>query len=273
MSKTIKSEIVTINAEKAATLLDANTGNRKLSQNNLSAIKASLQRGEWKLNGEAVKISDTGKILDGQHRLVACVETGISFQTLIVYNVPDETQVTMDSGKSRTHADVLTLAGYTNAISLAATALAVVRTEQYSLRAALATGAAYPVTRNQILERVKAEPNLIEVAQYGKKFSRIGLAGRLASLMFYELSKIDSQDAQHFFEKLRTGDSLERGNPILTLRNQLLTVKDNQRGATNQTYIAALIIKAWNKFRAGDQCLQLKFVVGGASPDKFPEAI
>jgi len=273
MGKTIKTEIATITAEKATELLAANTGNRKVSESNVAAIKASLLRGEWQVNGEAIKIAEDGKILDGQHRLLACVETGIAFRTLIVYNVPAEAQPTMDTGKARTLADVLALAGYPNASALAATTLAVLRAETYSLKAAIQAGSKYPITRNQGLERVNAEPVLQEVAMYGKKFARLGLAGRIASLMFYTLSKIDAEDAQHFFEKLRTGDSLERGNPILTLRNQLLMVKENKRGATNQTYLTALVIKAWNKFRRGEQCLQLKFVVGGANPDKFPEAV
>ena len=273
MSKTIKTEIVTITADKAQELLKKNHSNRGVSASNLNAIKNSLLRGEWALNGEAIKIAEDGTILDGQHRLMACAETGIAFKTIIVWNVPKETQHTMDTGKSRTHADVLTLAGYKNALQLASATLAVIRSEQYGLRAAIQTGSAYPITREQVLVRVEQEPGMIELANYGKKFSRIGLSGKIASLMFYTLSSINSDDAWHFFEKLRTGDSLERGNPILTLRNQLLTVKENKRSAMNMVYVAAIIIKAWNKFRAGEELKQLKFVVGGANPDKFPEAI
>src|SRR5690625_1412976 len=120
MSKHIKHETVVITAEKATILLGSNTHNRSISKSNLRSIKNSLLRGEGKFNGEAIKIAADGTILDGQHRLLACKETGISFKTLLITGLPADIQHTMDSGKTRSHGDVLKLAGYTNSIKLAA---------------------------------------------------------------------------------------------------------------------------------------------------------
>lgn len=65
----------------------------------------------WKMNGEAIKFSNTGRLLDGQHRLLACVESGCSVRTLVIRGLPEDTQETMDAGKSRTMANVLELKG------------------------------------------------------------------------------------------------------------------------------------------------------------------
>jgi len=43
------------------------------------------------------------------------------------------------------------------------------------------------------------------------------------------------------------------------------------RGERNQRYIAALVIKAWNAYRDGAPVRQLKYRIGGANPEKFPE--
>lgn len=273
MNKNIKAEVVTITAEKAKTLLANNTNNRDVKPAGVAQIKTALQRGEWKLNGEAIKIAEDGTILDGQHRLIACMETGIAFQTLLVTGLSNDTQDTMDTGIVRTVGDVLKLNGYTNSVGLAASTLAIIRAEQYSIRAATVSsgGSAYPVTRRQVLDRVKAEPTLEDVSRYGKKFSKIGIQGRLASLLWYEFSKINSADAEYFFEKLLTGEALDRGNPILTVRNILIALKNNEKGTRNQTHTAGLVIKAWNKFRDGEDALRISYTAGGANPDSFPE--
>lgn len=273
MSNAIKTQITTITASKAKELLGSNTRNRRISRGNLEAIKMSLTRGEWELNGEAVKVARDGTILDGQHRLIACVETGISFKTILVTGLDHRTQNTMDSGKSRTHANVLELNGFKNAVTLAAIISAIIRSEQYAIQVATAeaAGSSYPLTRNQVLQRAQNEPALIEVASQARKYGPVGLPGKLAGLLIYTFSKIDPEDAEFFFEKLYTGENLERGNPILTLRNTLQALKNDVRGERNQTYLSALTIKAWNKFREGESMMKLSFRIGGANPETFPE--
>lgn len=274
MTTGIKTDITTITPDLAEVMLSRNTHNRKIGQAVLKQIKASLVRGEWKLNGEAVKIARDGTILDGQHRLRACVETGIPFQTLVIEGLEHDTQDTMDTGKTRTPADVLALHGYQNTTTLAATLTSIIRTEEYSLRAAVRAGggtSTNPITRKQMLDRLEAEPDLVAVSNFGKKYGRIGISGRVASTLYYVFSKIDKEDAEHFFDKLWTGEGLGRGNPILVLRNQLISLKEGSKATVNMTFVTALTIKAWNKFRDGDDCSLLRFRTGGAHPEAFPE--
>lgn len=274
ISNTIKTDIVTITPDIARELLGQNTKNRKISRANLARVTAALENGEWTLNGEAIKIARDGRVLDGQHRLYACAETGVPFQTLIVYGLPDETQDTMDTGKSRGAADVLAINGYSNPNDLAAITTGIIRMENWGLRAATYNGAAaYPVTPKQVLQRVESEPELIDLMQYVMRVRKAGLSSKIAGILFYRFSQIDQVDAQFFFDRLISGENLERGNPILSLRELLLNLKTEMKGARNPGYVAAVTIKAWNKFRAGEECQQLRFKQGGANPEKFPEPI
>lgn len=271
ISDHIKTDVVTITPRLAKQLLHQNTGNRRVANTNLQKIKTAMARDEWVFNGEAIKISKSGKILDGQHRLIAAAETGTTFQTLIVYGLNDTTQDSMDTGKARTIADILTIRGYKNASSLAAITVAIIRSEQWGIRAATINGAnAYTVTPPQAVDRIEQEPSLTEIHRAVAPATKIGLPARTGGLLFYKLSEINCDDAQDFFFKLTSGEGLNRGNPVLTLRNLLIALKA-ERGQKDQTYIAALVIKAWNKYRNGQDLFTLRFVPGGAKPEPFPE--
>src|SRR5690625_96763 len=272
ISDTIKSEVITVTPRLAKQLLEQNTGNRKISAVNLERVKASMTRNEWVMNGEAIKIAQSGKILDGQHRLQAAVDTDTTFPTLIVYGLDNIAQDTMDTGKRRTLADVLQIAGYKNTTNLASIVQSIIRSERHSIRHATTNSATkYPVTNRQAIDRLEREPSLEDLPGIVRGTTKYGMTVRVAGLLFYVFSKIDAEDAQDFFEKFESGAGLERGNPILTLRNQLLTMKQEARGAVNPSYMAALIIKAWNKYRDGESAHMLKFRVGGANPERFPE--
>lgn len=271
ISDSIKTEVVTVTPERAQQLLEQNKNNRRVSAKNLEKVEAIMSRGEWRLNGEAIKISTNGRILDGQHRLMASVNTGTTFQTLIVYGLTDETQETMDSGKSRTLADILSLRGYKSTHSLAAIVTAIIRSEIYGIKAAVSSGtAARPVTNQQAIRRIETEPTVVDLFNHVNGVTKAGLPGKIAGMLYYKFSEIDSDDTQFFFERLASGAGLERNHPILVLRALLLRLK-SEPGAANSTYVTAVTIKAWNKFRAGEDCSQLKFRVGGASPETFPE--
>lgn len=271
LSQTIQTDVVTITPDIAKKLLGQNTKNRNISVTNYNKISEAMISGEWELNGEAIKIAQNGRILDGQHRLMAAADNNLSFTTLVVYGLKDETQATMDSGKSRSASDVLRINGYTNSKQIAAIATALIRKERWNLRAAVTGGRSYPVTTKQVLDKVENEPSIIELAKLTHRMSSIGLPGRITGVLYHTFSDIDQEDADDFFEKLETGAMLKDGDPILTLRNLLITLKTKEHGTRDQAYIMAVTIKAWNKYRDGQQAQLIKFTPGGKNPEKFPE--
>lgn len=272
ISDTIKSEVITVTPHLANQLLEMNTRNRKISPTNLAKVSLQMQRGEWELNGEAIKVAKDGRILDGQHRLKAAVDTSTTFQTLIVYGLEDHTQATMDTGTPRPLSTLLSLRGYKNGNSLAAIVTAIIRSEQWSISAAVSGGSnKYVVTNQQVFERLELETSLADLPNLVTRVSRIGIPKKTGGLLYYKFSEIDGEDTQDFFDRLHSGAGLERGNPILVLRNSLASLKDNVKGEINQKHVAAITIKAWNKYRLGEELHQLKFRVGGANPERFPE--
>lgn len=271
ISKTIKTEIVTVTPEIAGILLARNTRNRRISKPNYLRVKEAMAKGEWEFNGEAIKIAADGTILDGQHRLFVSSEIGVSFKTIIVYGLPPETQDTMDTGKARTIADVLTLHQVPSATRVAAIVSAIIRTERHGLRAALSQGgSAYPVTSKQVLARIEQEPELLELPRFIRDVGKLFGGSATPATLYYTFSKINAEDAEDFFGRLGTGQDLSAGDAILALRNLLQALKSD-RGEKSQRYVAAVAIKAWNKYRDGEQVGTLRFSLGGANPERFPE--
>lgn len=271
ISDSIKTEVTTITPQIAEKLLSRNTHNRNVSPTNYNKVMEAMTKGEWELNGEAIKIATDGKILDGQHRLLVAAENSLSFKTLIVYGLPNATQDTMDTGKSRSIGDVLRLNGIPAANETAGIATALVRMDKYGVKAALhGSSGGYPVTSRQVLARCQAEPEITELNGLITQVKKLGTGAVVPGLLYYVFSGIDADDTEYFFKKLGSGDGLEIGSPILALRNALIALR-GERGNSNRHYVAALFIKAWNKYRVGEQVKLLRFVSGGANPEPFPE--
>lgn len=265
----LQAEVATITPDMAEKLLAKNTHNRNPKVSNLKKVVRALENGEWKLNGEAIKIALNGDILDGQHRLLAIVQTGLPMTTLIIRGLENDTQETMDGGSPRTAADALKLRGEANFTTLAAVAKKICTYQAAGLR--VATGTQFTITTAEILSTVDKTPGIRDTAKYANNIAKgTGMTASIVGLLFHVFSAIDADDATFFFDRFHDGEMLAKGNPIYELRRCLENVK-SVRGEKSQTFIAAVTIKAWNKFRDGEDVTLLKFAVGGSNPERFPE--
>jgi hypothetical protein len=89
--------------------------------------------------------------------------------------------------------------------------------------------------------------------------------------LIYVFSQIDDEDTDGFLEPIRTGLGLSETDPRFHLRQFLLN-EMRSRAQTPPWLQAALVIKAWNAYRAGDEMRSLRFRSGGSNPEDFPEA-
>lgn len=85
--------------------LQNNTINRKIRRSHVEFIKRQLIGGFWQYNGETIIISKTGKLLDGQHRLMGVSETGIPIRSLVCFGVDDSAFKNIGGSIIRTSAD------------------------------------------------------------------------------------------------------------------------------------------------------------------------
>lgn len=99
------SELVT--PERAARYLKNNHGNRKLKPSVVARYAATMLSGNWVLSPEAICFAPDGRVLNGQHRLTAVINSGVPTPFLIIRGVSPEVFKVLDRGATRTIADAL----------------------------------------------------------------------------------------------------------------------------------------------------------------------
>lgn len=108
-TSTISQSIMTITPELAADFLKFNTNNRPLNSFTVEFYAQEMTKNQWKVNGSPIVFSDGNTLLDGQHRLAACVKAGVPFTTTVVKGVDPEVFDTIDVGRQRTPGDLLAI--------------------------------------------------------------------------------------------------------------------------------------------------------------------
>ena len=101
-----------ITPEKAQFYLEKNfENNRKISTNNLEELKREMKNSRFILSDSAICFDVDGTLVNGQHRLLAVVQTGMTQPFLVVKNMPSKSKQIMDVGKSRCMSDRITVSG------------------------------------------------------------------------------------------------------------------------------------------------------------------
>ncbi len=258
-------EVEQISPQAARELLTANTHNRNLRSPRVAQLAEAMRRGEWELNGETIKVAEDGTLIDGQHRLQAVVESGVSIETLVVRDLPPEAQDTVDTGRRRRLADVLAIEGYPDSHALGA-ALSILHRHRMRTRIDYSHGGA-PTTQ-QALELIAAEPDIQESVRVARRVTKqVGGPIGVFSALHYVFCEIDPEATEEFYARLADGADLPKDDPLLHLRNQLAKPRQDRNYSQSPLNIAALTIKAFNLRRAGRRINLLSF----RNNEKFPE--
>jgi hypothetical protein len=254
----------TITPELAQAMLDTINGeNRPLSHARVKQYADVLSRGQYVFNGESIQvgIKDDNKLvlLNGQHRLSACVTAGVSFDTVLVLGLPQSVFSTIDRGKTRSYADVLSVAGYKNTHNIQPAARILVAMEagfSPTVRSTLNL-----VTAEDILQYVNKNHDLLQEAH--STASRINsVVGGINSawVIAYCVMLQERQKAGHsgievaqFCHTVETGIGLSFGNPALALRQWFGRGGSKRKGQSGKNVLeAATIIATFNKWVNGE---------------------
>lgn len=278
-----------VGRKEAEELLGNNTHNRNTRERLTNVYAADMLKGNWAETGEAIKISNEGLILDGQHRLAAIVQAATSGaregSTALAANpnlevvmwigrgFAPESQESMDTGALRRLSDVLSLRHppERNTTNLAAILRIVYAWENKNRRNIARGGGASNAT---LLHFFDTDPEKFRflAATTSAESKKSGLAPSVLGLARYLFEEIGPEDAEFFFERLADGQNMVKGDPIYELR-EALKRHENQRGHRVVAYNLALTIKAWNAYRQNERIGVLTFKMGGAKPEAFPEPV
>lgn len=264
----IRVERMIVTPDIAAEWLKLNVDNRPLAKHQVARLVTVMQRNEFVFNGDAIRFGEDGFLKDGQHRLTACVLSGCSFETIVVWGLGGGAFNTIDVFiKPRGVGDVLGLQGQKHANAVAATVKAVYNF--CKLQGFFDGGAAsnkLAFTPKICLEVLNRQPGISQAAidVQCAKSCRVFPSGALTSALLYLFRSVDFNLAQDFFDVLYNGSS-DTQRAFNVLRETLIARRLSST-TIKKTAAASLAIRAWNAEYEGRKVKILRFVTG----DEFP---
>ncbi|MFW6776270.1 hypothetical protein ACOACO_18460 [Nocardioides sp. CPCC 205120] len=259
-------EVLDVTPQMARDWLARNPSNRSVRRHLVESYARDMRAGRWALNGETVKIAADGNLLDGQHRLSAVVLADRIIPMVVVREVSADHMPTIDTGAKRTYADALKVLGEENTSVLAAVSRRALlwhrghRTRWGSLHA----------TALELNEFIAEHPQIRNSADVATKLaSKALLPASTFGLAHWLLSAIDPDDAMWFLARVADGDALPTNHPVAALRDRIVRMRVGG-GRINETDAIALLILAWNAYRAGGTRTKLQLPKGGLTNENFP---
>lgn len=236
----VEVNVVDMTPEWARLLLAGNIDNRSMRPKQVDAFARDMQHGGFFFNGSSIVVDETGRLIDGQHRLQACVDSGTSFVTILVTGVPAFTRTTIDAGAKKTQADQLRYRGEPNANDTAAT---------------------IKLSMLWSMGRQHVTPTNSEVIDFLERHTEVREAVRLAGIIKHGIAKaprspiaavalnllhagVPSDDVKRFISEVASG-SAGPGTATFGLF-QTFVKWSQQQGRRSQFQHVGVTVKCWN---------------------------
>jgi hypothetical protein len=210
----------------------------------------------------ALAFDTDGNLIDGQHRLLAVIESGQSQFMLVVRNVPKSVQEVIDAGAARSGADALKLSGRvdSNHPAVAAAArIAILWDEGHHRTVRAGINGSRKVTNSEITAWVDQQ-----LALPAGALSITGAVGQartwhgvndlmslsVSSFSMLMLGSMDETDAVEFFNNLDDMSFTGDDDPICQLYRRLNISKMKKEGL-RISEVLWYVFTAWNAYREG----------------------
>lgn len=226
-----------VTPEVAKKWLKKNKKNRPLNKYRVMRYSEDMKAGRWEFTGEAIRFSEDDTLLDGQHRLTACVEANTPFPSIVLRGIKNEAQLVMDQGMARTKASQLSLLGYKRTRPLASAATALWRIQ--GGRARLRTHGATP-SNGEVMSIIRNTHDLIPRLEEFYGFPHTpGLRVRHGEgvAMFVLMARHNEPKAREFFSGYLEGAGLASGSPMLAFRNKILQARTKGHKIQGEEFI------------------------------------
>jgi hypothetical protein len=241
----------------AAEWLKSNTRNRRASPDAVADLVAIIRGGRWRVTHQGIAFGADRVLYDGQHRLLAVVESGIAVEMLVTHGLSPADRDAIDNGGLGVRRPRHVLA-ITDGIDVS------------KHDAANATAARSLIDHGNLTHGVRQTAWTLraDVAAHGPALAalhdalvcshvaRLTAAAVVASLAV--AWRTEPERAVEFAAHLRTGENLGAGHPALALRNYLLSRSSMQGGGAARDDLSLRTFGAFDAYVRGASMKQLK---------------
>jgi hypothetical protein len=243
-----------VTPEVAQSYLATNmANNRAVRPGWVSELCSIILTGQWDVQHTGIAFDVTGKLIDGQHRLLAIIRTGLAVRMNVTRGVAVRVATSCDGGKIRNPADVLRISGYKYSNS---TFAAVLRQ--------MVGGMSGPqnVSKSEILACAQrhGEAAAFGTALFPQKVKHVGIAPVRAAIARASYSH-DKARLVEFAEVLQTGlpKNMPEDQAAIVLRNHLIS-SPSVRNASSVADTYAKVERALQAFLAREPLSRLHAV-------------
>lgn len=213
-------EWVIVTPALAKSWLHHNNRNRPLRKHVVNMYARDMTAGLWLQTGDPIRFAVDGTLVDGQHRLHAIAQSGVSAVLPVLRGVSVEAQRVMDCGAKRKDADQLRISGIAHASARCAWAFAIYKLIRNTCE------------RASLSARIEIEEKHADGIEWAAReycrYNRVMIAPVIGAMVF--AYPTDPVKLQSFYLALKDGTGLEKGDPAHTLRE--LLIRDDAKGAT-----------------------------------------
>lgn len=261
---------VTITPEIAQDIIaNRNSFNRRVKKNQVKYLDSLMNRSQFQpYNAETLKFVgdfETGRLIDGQHRLLGIITSGKTYEMAIATNVDESLFTTIDRGIGRSDGDMFEVQGIPNARNIASMISTYLKLDYRNIDSTKSNSidnplSKYKITTDQLFEVYYENDELVsdiylDTFNKYKNFSILG-PSKLAAMIFWTVKNSEFADRARteFWEPLTTGENLDLSPNAKTCRNLFMGVanrKKQQKASDSYNTYMAWIIKAYNNHFIG----------------------
>jgi hypothetical protein len=258
-----------ISPSVAKLILDAyNIGNRPIRER-AKVYTQAMRSGAWSLTGDTIKFSSNNLLLDGQHRLQACVDSKAALRTYIVFGIDPEAFVFMDRGALRAGACAFSTSRVANANVVAAAVrwVKLIRDGRAKNRTVFEP---YELLDYFHLKCSSADIQLCvkDARAFRSKRPEDNPPQGLMVAFFYIIREKQPELAEQVITAMVTGHFDTRTRPMFKAIEAIRREKSASKGRMNEVARLALLFIAWNcvvNKQAGPKALDWTF------SERFPD--
>lgn len=208
----IRTTIEEVTPAKAAKWLTRNYNNRNIVPGNVDYIRRQIEAGDWMLNGETIKFDVLGNLLDGQHRLTAIVQSGITVHVSVTRGLETRSRSTVDRGSKRSVAQIIQMEHGEKHATLSVAVARALRLFDHGILTS--------VSAQETMKELDARRSSIDWMQRTISKTLPRSAYFFAPLVW--LYNDYGSEIEQFAESMSTLEGLRRGSPIIALQRALM---------------------------------------------------
>jgi len=250
---------VLLTPKLAKKLLGKARHNRDVSKTKVRKYANEIKNGKWKYpTGELIKIGANGGLGDGQHRCLAVIYANKAVMVDIAYYVPEDNFRAIDQQKPRSGADTLNMEHQRRTGDRL----------KYNKQIASALQIVYAWLETKNVYNTRHSINMLSndsLQDYFDKHEKIVKSAMMVcgknanaspsvlTALHYILSNQHGNKAiaDSFFHALATGENLQKGSPVLILRNKFYKFKGDGKYRMTRQFVISCVLYAWHAYAQG----------------------